>query len=460
MTNIQNTPARVPKRILTSLLAAVSAGVVPREGAPYIAIGRTDEIGAFLSDLEAVSNGGGGMRFLIGRYGSGKSFLLQLVRGYALERDFITADADLSPERRLYGSGGSGLATYRELMKNLASKASPDGGALPKILAKWLTQLQSQLAAGGCAPDSPDFFSRLRSLVLDQLRQVEFFVGGFDFSKVITAYFEAWNENDEMLGEEKKSACLRWLRGEFSNKTEARGALGFHVSTIIDDDNWYDFLKLWATLSRLMGYRGLVVFIDECVNLYKIPHRISRENNYEKILSMFNDTLQGRAPGLELVLGGTPQFLEDTRRGLFSYEALRSRLCDSRFSAQGYKNLIGPVIRLRRLSDDELLALIVRITALHAQHYNWEARITPEQMQQFLSLCLSRAGADSMITPREMLRDYMTVLHILMQNEQATFEEVVGSAVTLKTEQQDEPQQPHVTVSANAPRFNPADIDF
>lgn len=457
---------RVPKRILTSLLASVSAGVVPRAGAPYIAIGRNDEITAFLSDLEAVSDGGGGMRFLIGRYGSGKSFLMQLVRGYALERDFVTADADLSPERRLYGTGGSGVATYRELMKNLASKASPDGGALPKILARWLSALQAELTEKGTSADAHDFSAKLRSLVFEKLREMEFFVGGFDFSKVITAYFDAWNCADDWEAEQKKSACLRWLRGEFANKTEARAALGFQVSVIIDDDNWYDFLKLWAALVRLMGYRGLVVFVDECVNLYKIVHRVSRENNYEKILSMFNDTLQGRAPGLELVLGGTPQFLEDTRRGLFSYEALRSRLCDSRFSPEGYKNLIGPVIRLRRLSDDELLALIVRITNLHAQNYDWEPRITIQQMQSFLQLCLTRAGADSMITPREMLRDYMTVLHILMQNEQATFDEVIGTAVTLKTEAQEQEEQELEELAQSTPtspapvHFRPEDIDF
>ena len=454
---------QVPKRILASLLASVSAGVVPRTGAPYIAIGRQDEIGALLSDLEAVSEGGGGMRFLIGRYGSGKSFLMQLIRGYALERDFITADADLSPERRLYGSGGSGVATYRELMKNLASKSSPDGGALPRLLARWLSSLQATLEQQGISLDAPNFTDRMNALVYEQLRSVEFLVGGFDFTKVVVAYYQAWR-GDDLAAEEQKSACLRWLRGEFSTKTEAKHALGFSVSTIIDDDNWYDFLKLWAALVRLMGYRGLVVFVDECVNLYKIVNRVSRENNYEKILSMFNDTLQGRAPGLEVIMGGTPQFLEDTRRGLFSYEALRSRLCDSRFALEGFKNLIGPVIRLRRLSDDELLALIVRITKLYAQYYRWEPRITSEEMQQFLRLCLTRAGADSMITPREMLRDYMTLLNILMQNGDATFADVVGKTVTLKTD--DENTGAATTASSSAQtqpqmqKFTPEDIEF
>ncbi len=429
---------QVPRRILASLLASVSAGVVPRAGAPYLAIGRQDEIAALLSDLETVNDGGGSMRFLIGRYGSGKSFLMQLIRGYALDRGFLTADADLSPERRLYGSGGSGVATYRELMKNLASKASPDGGALPRVIARWITGLQTDLTASGLSPESEGFATALNRRVLDAMQEVEFLVGGFDFAHVLTAYFRAYTDGDD----EKKSACLRWLRGEFTTKTQARGELGFPVSVIIDDDNWYDFLKLWAAMARVMGYRGLVVFIDECVNLYKIPHRVSRENNYEKILSMFNDTLQGRAPGLALVLGGTPQFLEDTRRGLFSYEALRSRLCDSRFALEGFKNLIGPVIRLRRLSDDELYALIVRVTGLYAQYYGAQPRITPEQMTQFLGICLSRAGADSLITPREMLRDYMTVLNILMQNPEASFDDVVGSAVTLKHDSADEDTAP------------------
>ena len=421
---------KIPKRVLTSLLSSVSAGVVPRSGAPYIAIGRNDEIAALLSDLELVNDGGGAMRFLIGRYGSGKSFLIQLMRGYALEKGFITADADLSPERRLYGTGGSGVATYRELMKNLASKSSPDGAALPKIIARWISELRMELED---IRDESVLTQKLGARILSELREMEFLVGGFDFAKVLSEYYSAYMNDDD----QKKSACLRWLRGEFATKTEARRELGFQISIIIDDENWYDFLKLWASLVRRMGYRGLVVFIDECVNLYKITHRVSRENNYEKILAMFNDTLQGRAPGLELILGGTPQFLEDTRRGLFGYEALRSRLCDSRFSSEGFKNLIGPVIRLRRLSDDELFALIVRVTKLHGKNYGWEPRITTEEMIAFLKICLERAGADTMITPREMLRDYMTVLNILMQNENVRFADIAGTAVTLRTENDD-----------------------
>ena len=445
----QNQVQAVPKRILNSLLASVSAGVVPRAGAPYIAIGRKDEIAAFLSDLESVNEGGGAMRFLIGRYGSGKSFLMQLIRGYALERDFITADADLSPERRLYGSGGSGVATYRELIKNLASKSSPDGGALPRLIARWINSLQSRLSSAGHEASEAEFDRLLTAAVEEELKEVEFLVGGFDFSRVVAAYYRAYVNGDES----KKSACLRWLRGEFTTKTEARSELGINVSVIIEDENWYDFIKLWATLVRRMGYRGLIVFIDECVNLYKITHRVSRENNYEKILSMFNDTLQGRAPGLEIILGGTPQFLEDTRRGLFGYEALRSRLCDSRFALDGYKNLLGPVIRLRRLTDDELLALITRLTQLYSQNYNWTPRITGEEMVSFLNVCLERAGADSMITPREMLRDYMTVLNILMQNPDVSFSDILGSAVTLKTVNRDDESSGHK--SEEKARYSP-----
>ena len=468
MDNTKNSQM-IPRRILSSLLSSISAGVVPRAGAPYIAIGRKDEISAFLSDLEEVNEGGGAMRFLIGRYGSGKSFLIQLVRGYALERDFLTADCDLSPERRLYGSGGSGVATYRELMKNLASKSSPDGGALSKVISRWIGQIKSGLLEGGFDPDSPEFFHELSRRISIELGDLEFLVGGFDFARVITEYYKATMDEDDVLASSRSSACLRWLRGEFATKTEAKRELGFSVSVIIDDDNWYDFLKLWAALARKMGYRGLVVFIDECVNLYKITHRVSRENNYEKILSMFNDTLQGRAPGLDIIFGGTPQFLEDTRRGLFSYEALRSRLCDSRFALDGFKNLIGPVIRLRRLSDDELYALICRVSMLYSQYYNWECRVSDADRIEFLNICTSRAGADSMITPREMLRDYMTVLNILMQNPTAQFSDIVGKAVTLKHENSDDddvieenPAIQSTTQSTTAPqrKYTAADIEF
>ncbi|MBQ9098004.1 MAG: ATP-binding protein [Clostridia bacterium] len=445
----QKQSVTVPRRILSSLLSSLAAGVVPRAGAPYIAIGRKDEIGAFLSDLENIGEGGSSMRFLIGRYGSGKSFLMQLIRGYALERDFLTADADLTPERRLHGSGGSGVATYRELIKNLASKAAPDGGALPRVIARWIGNLQANVG------ENDETGARLQGAVMNDLRDVEFLVGGFDFARVITAYYRAYMEGDD----EKMSAALCWLRGEFASKTEARRALGFSVSLIIDDDNWYDFIKLWAVLARRIGYRGFVVFIDECVNLYKIVHRVSRENNYEKILSMFNDALQGKAEGLLMVLGGTPQFLEDTRRGLFGYEALRSRLCDSRFQDEEFRNLIGPVIRLRRLSDDELFALIVRVTALYAQYYQWEPRITAEQQMQFLRLALSRAGGNSMVTPREILRDYFTVLGILMQNEDANFERIIAK-VAAQSRPVGEPDDdaPVVETTTRKTDFSPADI--
>lgn len=415
----------VPKRILSSLISSVSAGVVPRLGAPYIAIGREAEISALLSDLEIVGEGGSAMRFVIGKYGSGKSFLIQLMRGYALERGFICADCDLSPERRLCGGKGSGIATYRELIKNMSSKTSPEGGALGPVISRWLSSVQGEVAQSGVLPESPDFGKEVSKRVFALSKKMENSVGGFDFASVINSYYRAETEGSDEL----KSACLRWLRGEYTTKTEAREYLS--VGSLISDDNWYDYIKLWAEFVKSIGYRGFVVFIDECVNLYKITNRVSRENNYEKILSMFNDTLQGRAPGLCMIMGGTPQFLEDTRRGLFSYEALRSRLADGRFTGSGeFRDMLGHVIRLRRLSDNELFALISRLTKLHGMYYNWEPRVTEEQQAQFLREAVSRTGADTMMTPREMIRDYMSVLNILLQNPSAGFTDVVRSTAS------------------------------
>ena len=411
---------KVPRRILGTLLSAVSAGVVPRVGAPYIAIGRLDEIEALTTSLTRVADGEGSCKFIIGRYGSGKSFLIQLARGYALDKGFLTADCDLSPERKLSATGGAGLATYRELIKNLACKTQPDGGALPVIISRWFSQIQASLAEEGMDRDSPAFDEAFGRRILQTVRELESDVGGFDFAIVMREYFHAYRAEDDL----KMSACLRWFRGEYNTRTEARQALEIRSISIINDDNWYDHLKLITAFARLVGYAGLCIFIDECVNLFKIANRLSRENNYEKILAMFNDTMQGRAPGLMIVFGGTPQFLEDSRRGLFSYEALRSRLSDGRFGGEGLRSIMSPVLRLKRLSDSELLALVLRLTALHGEYHGYTPGVTEEQMVLFLTDSLSRAGAETMITPREIIRDYVTLLDLLLTNPDRKFEEI------------------------------------
>ena len=447
----------MPKRILNTLLSSLSAGVVPRSGAPYIAIGRKEEINSILDNLDAVADGGSVTRFLIGRYGSGKSFLIQLIRGYALDRGFICADADLSPERRLTGGSGAGLATYRELMINLSSKASPDGGALPTILSRHLTKLKTDILAEGIMPESESFEFELKKRVFLMLSELEGDVGGFDFAKVLGEYYMASIREEG----EKKSAALRWLRGEFANKTEASSMLGFRVSTVIDDDNWYDYIKLVASLAVKIGYTGLVLFIDECVNLYKIPNRISREANYEKILTIFNDTLQGKAKNLGVIFGGTPQFLEDSRRGLFSYEALKSRLADSKYSELGYQNLSSPVIRLRRLSDNELLALVRRLTKLYMQREGWETPpVTDSEIETFMRLALSRAGAEELITPREIIRDFLTVLNILRDNETATFSSLVKNLTISSAETNEEKNDAASNSLQNKKKIRLFDIDI
>lgn len=413
---------KIPKRLLGLILSSVSAGVVPRVGASYIAIGRTQEIASLVKDLEFVKDDGGIMRFVIGKYGSGKSFLLTLMRGYALEKGFVCADVDLSPERKLCGTNGAGVASYRELIRNLSIKTSPEGGALGQIISKWLSSISMELASKGYDPESSSFESAVKARVFEHCRDLEGHVGGFDFALVLSSYYTATVNGDE----DKKSACMRWFRGEFTTKTQAKSLL--RVSDIIDDENWYDYVKLWCAFFKKIGYSGFCVFIDECVNLYKIPNRISREKNYEKILSMFNDSLGGRAPGLAIFMGGTPQFLEDTRRGVYSYEALRSRLNDKGYAIKTeLSNFMGPIIRLRRMSDNELLALIKRITILHSQYHGEKPRVSDDQMQRFVEICTDRAGADTMITPREMIREYISLLDLMLQNKDVDFWQIVGA---------------------------------
>ena len=405
MSDTASAAPRVPKRVAAVILNSLKGGVVPRIGLPYITVGREVEIRALLTDLSLIADGGASFRFLVGRYGAGKSFLLQTIRTHAMGEGFVVADADLSPERRLQGGQGQGLATYRELIRNISTKTRPEGGALNLILDRWVAS---------CA-DADE------STVNAQLAPLEEMVHGFDFARMLRRYRTAVAEGDE----ETMSRVTKWIRGEYRTKSEARAELG--SSTIISDDDWYDYVKLIARFLVCSGYKGMLVLIDELVNLYKIPNAITRQYNYEKILTMYNDTLQGKAQYLGMIMGGTPTSIEDRRRGVFSYEALRSRLAQGRFAREDLKDMLAPIIRLQPLTYEELLVLIEKLMQIHAGYFGWTPTLTENDLVDFLKIEFGRVGADTHLTPREVIRDFIELLDILCQNPDADVAELLQS---------------------------------
>lgn len=417
----EQTP-RVPRRIAQVIINSLKGGVVPRVGLPYITVGRDREVAALLHDLDLVADGGASFRFLVGRYGSGKSFLLQTIRNHAMGRGFAVADADLSPERRLQGTGGQGLATYRELIRNLSTKTRPEGGALNLVLDRWVSNVQSQVTLeDGLSPEDSAFADAMERRIMGTMASVQELVHGYDFARLLTMYWRAHLEGDD----ETKANVTKWFRGEYRNKTEARRELG--VGIVIGDDDWYDYLKILATFLVGVGYKGLVILLDEMVNLYKIPNAVSRQYSYEKVLTMYNVTLQGKAHHLGIIMSGTPQAVEDRRRGLYSYEALRSRLTQGRFSQDGLVDMLAPVIRLEPLTHEELLVLVEKLADIHAGLFGYQQKITQAELVRFLETEYGRVGADTHLTPREVIRDFVEMLDILSQNPGVTVEQLLGS---------------------------------
>ena len=401
---------RVPKRIAQTVLNSLKGGVVPRIGLPYITVGRKAEIEALLHDVDVIQEGGASFRFIVGRYGSGKSFLLQTIRNYVMDKNFVVVDGDLSPERRLQGSKGQGLATYRELIQNLSTKTRPEGGALTLILDRWINSVQTQVVSEGIASDDPKFEAAVDQKIYGVISSLNELVHGFDFAKLLNMYYHAYMSGDD----ETKAKVVKWFRGEYSHKTEAKKDLG--VDIIISDSDWYEYLKLFATFFRQAGYAGLMIMIDELVNIYKIPNAISRQYNYEKILTMYNDTLQGKAKYLGIIMCGTPQAVEDRRRGVYSYEALRSRLASGKFAQEGARDMYAPVIRLEPLTAEEMLVLTEKLADMHVNLYGYERTITDNDLAQFIKIEYARVGADTSITPREIIRDFIELLDIVWQN--------------------------------------------
>jgi hypothetical protein len=409
----------IPKRLSAAILNSLSAGVVPRAGLEYIAVGRKREIETVLRDLEIINQGGACFRFVAGRYGSGKSFFLQAMRNYALENDFLCADADLSPEKRLAGSAKGGLETYRELMSRLSTKLRPEGGALEGMLQKWINSIKLDLMKGGNFLPDEDLSPAAEGRIFEIVSEMEDLAHGYDFAAAVSAYCRGYIKGDD----EKKHAALRWLRGEYATKTEARARLP--VGEIINDENWYEYIKLFAAFAPRIGLRGFVIFFDECVNLYKIANRQAREKNYEKLLTIFNDVMQGKAAGLGIYMAGTPQFIEDERRGLFSYPSLKTRLMDSRFVREGYADFGSPVLRLAGLSQEEIYLLLERLRYIHALHYGYEANLGKRELTAFMELAFSTPGAEEFITPREITRDFIGLLNILRGEESVDFDTLV-----------------------------------
>lgn len=413
---------KIPKRIASVIINSLKGGVVPRIGLPYITVGREHEINALLHDIEIISEGGASFRFIAGRYGSGKSFLLQTIRNYAMDRNFVVVDADLSPERRLQGTRGQGLATYKELIRNMSTRTRPEGGALTLILDRWINSVQSEaMDFLGCGFDDPRLAPETERRIRGVVGELSEMVHGFDFAKLLTVYYKAYIGGDD----ESKAKVVKWFRGEYSLKSEAKAELG--VNIIVTDDDWYDYIKLFAAFLKRAGYDGMLILIDELVNIYKIPNSITRQYNYEKILTMYNDALQGKAHHLGIIMSGTLQCIEDQRRGVYSYEALRSRLEQGRFGSDEHSDMLAPVIKLNPLSYEEMLVLTEKLADIHAELFGYERTLGQEELIAFIKIEYGRIGADKNITPREVIRDFIELLNISFQNPGLTVSQLLGS---------------------------------
>ena len=395
-----------------TVIQALVAGVVPRVGLHHIQVGRAAEVGALVKDIDRIADGGSSCRFIIGEYGAGKTFFLSLMRLIALERRCVTIHADLAPDRRIHATGGQARGLYAEAVRNMATRTKQEGGALPSVVERFVTE---------CVKEASEQELGVEAVIDKRLSALQELVGGHDFATVLKAYWQASEDGNEAL----KAAALRWLRAEFSTKTEARQALG--VRNIIDDADVYDSLKLLAQFVRLAGYSGLVIVFDEMVNLYKLQSAQARNQNYEQILRVVNDMLQGNSEGVGFIFGGTPEFLMDSRRGLFSYEALQSRLAENQFAGQGLIDMSGPVIRLQSLSPEELLILLANIRSVFALGDPARHLVPDEALAAFMAHCNQRIGEAYFRTPRNTIKAFVQLLSILEQNPSAQWSEIIDS---------------------------------
>lgn len=401
---------KLKSKVRDAIVQSLRAGVVPRVGQQHIQVGRASEVAALVKDIDRVADGGSGVRFVVGSYGSGKTFFLNLIRAIAREKKLVTAHADLAPDRRLHASQGQARSLYQELTRNLATRSRPEGGAMPSLVERFVTQALQDAQQRGVTP---------QTVIHERLQSLSELVGGYDFAEVILAYWRGHDTADDEL----KSSAVRWLRGEFTTKTDAKKALG--VRTIVDDTNVYDQLKLLGLFTRQSGYAGLLVSLDEVVNLYKLGSGQARRANYEQVLRIVNDCLQGSAEGLGFLFGATPELVYDTRKGLYSYEALQSRLAMNRFAANGLVDYSSPVIPLENLSPEDLFVLLTKLRTIHASGQDHGELVPDAGLHAFLEHCSKRIGEAYFRTPRNTIKAFIDLLEVLAQNPQASVEDLL-----------------------------------
>lgn len=402
-----------------SIINALAGGVVPRVGLQHITVGRSHETQAIVESLNNVSSGNSEVRFWIGNFGTGKSFMLQLIETLAIKTNFVVSTIDFTPETRLYSNDGKAQAVYSKIVNNLITQTDQDGDALPTILDQWIERVMSQVVGERQidfdALSKPENQAFVRNKIIETTRSFSS-VGGFEFGQAVAKYYEGYaNSNPEL-----QRLALRWLKGEYTAKTDALRDLG--IREIINDQNYYDMLKNLSKLFVSLEYRGFVINLDEAINLYKIAQRQPREKNYEKILSIYNDCLQGGAENLFINVGGTKQFLEDEQRGLFSYQALKTRLSGSRFETGDMRDLSQPVIYLKPLTQEEIFTLLSKLKTIFEQHHNVTIHCTEQHIVRFMEGHLNRPGASEFLTPREVIRDFLQLLSLQRQNPETTID--------------------------------------
>jgi hypothetical protein len=394
-----------------AVIQSLRAGVVPRQGQHLIQVGRSREIEALVKDIERVAEGGSTFRLVTGEYGSGKTFFLNLIRAVAMEKKLVTAHADLSPDRRLHATGGQARSLFAELMKNLSTRTKPDGGAIAGVVEKFVSTALNEAKASGQSPET---------VIHGKLEHLSEMVNGYDFATVIAAYWKGFETGNEQL----KADAIRWLRGEFTTKTDAKAALG--VRTIVDDASFYDQLKLMARFVRLAGFTGLLINLDEMVNLYKLANSQARNANYEQILRLLNDALQGTTEGLGILMGGTPEFLMDTRRGLYSYSALQSRLAENSFAKNGLVDYTGPVLRLSSLTPEDFYVLLGKLRHVNAYGEPSGYLLPDEAFHAFMDHCHKRIGEAYFRTPRTTIKAFVDLLAVIEQNPGTDWRQLLG----------------------------------
>lgn len=387
--------------ILREIIDSLRNGTVPAEGTENIAVGIDEELTEIQDQIERTREDKSAFKFIIGDYGSGKTFFSTSVREMAYDKKFVVSSVVISQETPLHKFE----ELYRKIMEGMRTSENKKIPAFNFILEEWLLNIEDKvIEIEGLDPyeDSKKFQIEMNKRINEELMIVGSIAASF--ANAIRAFYKAKYEGDTVLAQ----GAVAWLKGD-NVRAELKSKLG--VIGTITRENSFEFFRALLQMIKTAGYEGLMIILDEVETVQKLVRKDMRSAAYENLRFFIDESDRNSFPSCFFLYTGTTDLME-SEKGFKSLEPLYQRIKVEREKGDKFKNLRQPVMFLDGLNRDRLYEVACRVRNIHGQVYSWmpNDKLTDDFIKRLINDMTLGFGGEINIGPRGFLRTLIDIL--------------------------------------------------